>query len=82
VIEKHFKKTIEAKVPLNEQVVLNAVNKGIPVVASRDRTKSPIKELLDFSDHIYNTLMNAGSDDQSADDKNKKKIGLGLLGRN
>ena len=48
VIEKHLKKTASAKIPLNEQVILSAVNKGVPVVASRDRSKSPVKELLDF----------------------------------
>ncbi len=83
VIEKHLKRTTEAKIPLNEPIVLNAVNKGIPVVALRDRTKSPVKELLDFSDHIYTMLMVAGNvDPNSADDQNKgRKIGLGILGR-
>ena len=53
VIEKHLKKQTVAKIPLNEQIVLSAVNKGVPVVASRDRSKSPVKELLEFSDFIY-----------------------------
>jgi hypothetical protein len=83
VIEKHLKKTTVAKIPLNESVILSAVNKGVPVVASRDRTKSPVKEFLDFSDQIFNTLMTAGGDEEDeTDDKKGKKIGFGLLGRN
>ncbi len=83
VIEKHLKKTASAKIPLNEQVVLSAVNKGIPVVASRDRSKSPVKELIDLSDLIYTTLMSGGgAEDDESDDKRGKKIGFGLLGRN
>ena len=61
VIEKHLKKTIEAKIPLNEPIVLSAVNKGIPVVASRDRSKSPVKDLLDFADHVYASLMSSNA---------------------
>jgi pilus assembly protein CpaE len=83
VIEKHLKKTTVAKIPLNESVILSAVNKGVPVVASRDRSKSPVKEFLDFSDQIFNTLMTAGGDEEDeTDDKRGKKIGFGLLGRN
>jgi len=83
VIEKHLKKTAIAKIPLNEQIILSAVNKGVPVVASRDRTKSPIKEFLDFADYMFTTLMSAGSSEEDeTDDKKGKKIGFGLLGRN
>jgi pilus assembly protein CpaE len=83
VIEKHLKKTAAAKIPYNEQVILSAVNKGVPAVASRDRSKSPIKELMDFADHVFTTLMSGGSDAAEADDdKNKKKAGLGMLRRN
>lgn len=85
IIEKHLKRRVEARIPYNEQVVLAAVNKGVPVVASqRDRSKSPIKEMMDFSDHVYNVLMSgdgAGRDEEQ-DEKNKKKSGLSLrLGR-
>src|SRR5262249_55533683 len=44
VIEKHLRLPIQARIPLNEHVVLNAVNKGVPVIASqRDRNQAPIK---------------------------------------
>jgi pilus assembly protein CpaE len=79
VIEKHLKRSASAKIPLNEAIVLSAVNKGVPVVASRDRTKSPVKELLDFSDHMYTLMMHAGEEEAP---EPKKKTGLGLLNRN
>ena len=83
VIEKHLKRTTAAKIPLNEQVILSAINKGVPAVASRDRSKSPVKELLDFADHMFMNLMRAGEENQTeADDKKGKKMGLGFLGRN
>ena len=78
VIEKHLKRSTSAKIPLNEAVVLSAVNKGVPVVASRDRSKSPVKELLDFSDHMFTLMMNAGEEEAP---EPKKKSGLGLLNR-
>ncbi len=77
VIEKHLKRTVSAKIPLNEAIVLSAVNKGVPVVASRDRTKSPVKELLDFSDHMFTLMMNAGEEEVPE----PKKSGLGLFNR-
>ncbi len=82
VIEKHLKRTAVAKIPLNEPVILSAVNKGVPAVASRDRTKSPMKELLDFSDYMFTTLTHGKEETPPADDDKKKKIGLGFLGRN
>jgi pilus assembly protein CpaE len=79
IIEKHLKRPVEAKIPYNEQVILAAVNKGVPVVASqRDRTRSPIKELIELSDNLYNLLMSDEPDDEDMNDKSKKKSGIGL----
>lgn len=81
VIEKHLKKAADAKIPLSEQTILAAVNKGVPVIASRERTKSPVKDFVDFADHIFNLLVSNGEGDASDEDK-KKKIGLSFLNRN
>lgn len=80
-IEKHLKRKIEAKIPYNEAVILTAINKGVPVVASqRDRSRSPVKELIDLSEHIYAELMNdASAADASEDGKNRPKAGVGVL---
>lgn len=85
-IEKFLKRHAFAKIPDAERDVLGAVMKGIPVVASRDRSKSPVKELMDMADHLATSLMgNQENDDgeHEGDDRNKsRKVGLGLLGRN
>ncbi len=87
-IERFLKKTTVAKIPDLQREVLSAVTKGVPVVASRDRTKSPAKELLELSDHLFTALMGAGDsmhgDGEDADDRSRtKKVGLGgLLNRN
>lgn len=79
VIEKHLKRSTVAKIPLNEPLVLSAVNKGVPVVASRDRSKSPVKEMLDFADQIHSMLMS--TEDEAGDGEDKKGKKIGLFGR-
>jgi pilus assembly protein CpaE len=85
LIEKHLKRKIEAKIPTNEQVILAAVNKGVPVVATaaKDRQKSPIKEFMDFADQVFNLLMTSQEDDdaqqaKAMDDKKKGVLGMRL----
>lgn len=79
-IERYLKRKVEARLPANEQVILSAVNKGVPAIAmSRDRNKapSPVKELIDLSDALYNQLM-VTAETPPAEDPNKKKSGLSL----
>lgn len=81
-IEKFLKRPIEAKIPDSQSTVLSAVMKGVPAVAvnKADRTKPVVKELLDYSDSLFNALMGSQgiAKDEEDDDKNKKKQGLGL----
>lgn len=83
-IERHLKHTIATKIPESPAPILGAVLRGVPVVANqRDRGKSPIKELMDLGDMIFNTLMNPAQVDDLLSDDKKKKTGIGLrLGRN
>lgn len=83
IIEKHLKRPIQASIPSDERVILNAINKGVPVIASqRDRNKSPIREMVELSDKIYYTLMDDGNADLIDDAPQKKRNGIGLrLGR-
>ncbi|MBE2268444.1 MAG: hypothetical protein IAE80_09460, partial [Anaerolinea sp.] len=79
-IEKYIKRQVTAKIPAGEQMILSAVNKGIPVIASKDRTKSPVKELIGLADQVYTMLMGGAQNDDAveADDKKKApKIGFG-----
>lgn len=81
VIEKHLKRSIDGMIPLDERVVLNAVNKGVPVIASqRERNRSPIKELVQFSDVVYDTLM-GDEGEMMLEEEEADKSGSGLFGR-
>lgn len=83
IIEKHLKHPIQARIPSDERVIQNAINKGVPVIASqRDRNKSPIRELIDLSDRIYNTLTDDMDPTPALNEPQKKRSGIGLrLGR-
>ncbi|MCS7071782.1 MAG: AAA family ATPase, partial [Anaerolinea sp.] len=88
-IERYLRRKVDAKLPNNEAVVLNAVNKGVPAIAlARDRSKapSPVREMIDFSEQLFSELMtdSAATTPSQAQDANanKKKSGLSLrLGR-
>ena len=56
-----LKRPVEGLIPrVDETMILNAIQSGVPVVASdRDTSKAPIKQLLAFSDHLFKQLMGA-----------------------
>jgi len=82
-IERFLKKQAFAKIPDAEREVLGAVMKGVPIVASRDRSKSPVKELMEMADHISAMLSPASDDGEHEDNVKavKKAGGMGLRGR-
>jgi pilus assembly protein CpaE len=67
-IQQYLKRPVEGVIPaVDERIIQNAINKGIPVIASdRDTTKSPIKELLGLSNHLFKTLM--GEDESEVEE--------------
>jgi pilus assembly protein CpaE len=57
-IAAFLKHPIHTLIPLDEYVILDAMRKGVTVVASqRDRTKSPVKELLSLCDSVHEALL-------------------------
>lgn len=56
-IEKFLKRSVEVEIPLDEATALNAMSKGVLIVAQRDRSRSPMKELMQLSDLVYTRLM-------------------------
>lgn len=57
-IAAFLKHPVASMIPSDELMLLDSIHKGIPVVAlQRDRSKSPIKELLALSDLIYSALI-------------------------
>ena len=73
LIEKNLKMKIVAEIPLEERVVLHAVNRGVPVIAvSKDRNRSPIKELLQLAESVRRILTGteeAEEDEMEAQEK-------------
>ncbi|MBC8171732.1 MAG: response regulator [Anaerolineae bacterium] len=84
-IQSFLKRPILAQIPMvDERIILNAILKAIPVIASdRDTSKPPIRQLLDLSEALYKMLMgNREEDDAAAKQPEKKRSGLSLrLGR-
>ncbi len=56
-ISDFLKHEVTTAIPSNEMVVNRAINKAVPVIATdRDKSKSPIKELLELADAVHDTL--------------------------
>lgn len=76
-IQSFLKRPVEGLIPLvDETLILNAIQNGVPVIASdRDTSKTPVKELLSFSDHLFTSLMGKDEffDDYGDDDDDPKE---------
>lgn len=81
-VASFLKRPIIGKIPhVDERILLSAINRGVPVIASdRDQSKPPIKQLVELSDAAYHLLMGA-AEEAVEDDAPKKKSGIGFFGR-
>ena len=81
-IQSFLKRPVEGLIPLvDEGIILNAIQNGVPVVASdRDVSKAPIKQLLALADHFYASLMGV-EDFASADEPKEKSSSWSLFGK-
>jgi pilus assembly protein CpaE len=82
-IQDYLKRPVEGLIPLvDEMVILNAILRGVPVIASdRDTNKPPIKNLIALSDHLYKSLL--GEDDlqlEELEDQPKERRSWSLFG--
>ncbi len=82
-IESFLKRKIEAQIPIvDERLILSAILKGVSLVAfERDHSKAPVRQIMDFADSLYKSLMGIEDEFQpgtSESDTDKKKRG-GLL---
>lgn len=83
-IESFLRRPAIARIPDEQMFVLRAVNKAVPVIASeRDKTKSPIRELVQFANDVYLSLMGPDEDDleRPAPTERKSRSVLQRLGR-
>jgi pilus assembly protein CpaE len=85
-ITDFLKHKVTTAIPSNETVVNRAINKAVPVIATdRDKSKSPIKELLELADSVFNKLEHekpAVDVDENDEETRMRRPGLGFrLGR-
>ena len=79
-VESYLKRPVIGKIPLvDERIMLNTINKGVPIIASdKNQDKPPIRQLLDLADHMYNDLMGGEKEAPAEDelDAGKKPSGM------
>ncbi len=64
--QSFLKQPVHTIIPADEQMMSEAIRKGIPVVGNkRDRDKSPVKELVAFADSLFTALMPAAQGEPS-----------------
>jgi Flp pilus assembly CpaE family ATPase len=81
-IQGFLKRPVEGLIPqVDELLILNAFQRGVPVIASdRDTSKAPMKQLVQLSDHLYATLMGIdelGFDDDEPQEKRSSWLPFG-----
>ena len=80
-ISNYLKMDVTASIPLtDEYFILNAINKGVPVIAMRDPNKPIVKRLLELSDTLYGSMMGTLVEDQETE-KSKERRGLFSFGK-
>jgi pilus assembly protein CpaE len=77
-IEGNLKRKSIASIPLNEQVVLAAINRGVTVIA-KDRRISPAKELVALADLVKASVMPQDAVQPQVDQTTKTTTRLGRL---
>lgn len=82
-IEKFLSRPVDLQIPSDEMAAMTALRKGYLLVAQRDRTRSPVKELIQLSETLYTTLMGNQEKEEAPPPTNKagqvqKKPTLGL----
>jgi pilus assembly protein CpaE len=79
-IEKFLKLPVSISIPTDEATVLQSMSKGVPIVAQRDRSKSPVREFMQMADQLHADLM-PESVEQAQDkpeEKTKTRLPLNL----
>jgi pilus assembly protein CpaE len=78
-IEHYLKRQTVGRIPQDEFFMLRAVKAAVPAVAAeRDKSRSPIKELMDLSNLMFTTLMGNHEQEMPELEDKKKRSGLSL----
>jgi pilus assembly protein CpaE len=77
-IEKFLRRSIDVQIPADEFTTLSALYKGVLMVAQRDRSRSPMRELLQLSELVYSKLLGnqIQGDDKAAEKSALPKLSL------
>lgn len=81
-IQAYLKRPIDAIIPqVDEHIILAAINRGVPVIASeRDTSKPPIRQLLKLAEHLYNDLMGIKESEPEQQESANKKSSWNIFG--
>lgn len=82
-ISAYLKRTLDCVIPLvDENIILTAINNGVPVIASdRNTNRAPIAQLLKYSELLFNDLMGVEEEAvQEGSGVKKKSLFGGFLG--
>ena len=82
-IAKFLKRPVQVEIPTDELTALTAMSKGVLIVAQRDHSRSPVKELMQLADSIYTKMMGTGeTETESKQQESSRSIfGSKLFGR-
>ncbi|MEO0561426.1 MAG: response regulator [Chloroflexota bacterium] len=83
-ITNYLKRDVYASIPHDERALLQAINKGTPLIAAeRNNNNAVVKELLDIAARLRRTHLGEeeASEDESVDEKNAGGFVGGLFGR-
>jgi pilus assembly protein CpaE len=82
-ISKFLKRPVEVEIPSDELTALTAMSKGVLIVAQRDRSRSPVKELMHLADLIYTKMMGTETeaDPKQQQEQTRSIFGSKLFGR-
>ncbi|MFW5748909.1 MAG: response regulator [Chloroflexota bacterium] len=75
---------VVGQVPVvDERILLSAINKGVPAIASdRNVDRPPIKQLIELSNRLFDLLMGDEEEEEEQDGSSKKRGGIAsFLGR-
>lgn len=84
-VESYLKRPVITKIPeVDERIILSAINRGVPVIASdRKQDRPPIKQLVELSNYIFEEFMADEEDEEDKANETPKKRGgiASFLGR-
>jgi len=71
-IVKHLKRDVYAAIPSEEKPLLQAIIKGVPIIAlERDTNRSPVKEILGLAEKLRRDLMGENTESEAVEEENK-----------